>query len=83
MFGTKHFQVLGPVLLAAFGSLVNAQSVPNLQGTISTVATPGVTLLFPSSVAVDQQNNLYIADINSSRILKVDQQTGVNVCLCG
>jgi sugar lactone lactonase YvrE len=83
LFGRKHFQAAVPVLLAASGLLANAQSVPNSTGTISTVATPGFTLLLPSSVAVDQQNNLYISDSNSSRILKVNQQTGVTSVYAG
>jgi hypothetical protein len=68
----KHFQSLTIAFLAAFGTLVNAQTAPNLPGTISSVAlSSGVTLNIPSGVAVDQQNNLYISDTDNHRVLKV------------
>ena len=72
----KHFQSLTIAFLAAFGTLVHAQTAPNLPGTISSVAlssgfgTPA-TLAIPGGVAVDQQNNLYISDTDNHRILKV------------
>jgi len=79
----KCLHALAPVLLVSFGLLLNAQSVPNLPGTISTVATPGFSLLLTAGVTVDQQNNIYISDTNRSRILKVNQQTGVTSVYAG
>ena len=68
----KHYQSLAIAFLAAFGTLVHAQTAPNLPGTISSVAlSSGVTLAIPGGVAVDQQSNLYISDTDNHRILKV------------
>ncbi len=68
----KYFQSLTIAFLAAFGTLVQAQTAPNLPGTISSVAlSSGFTLNIPGGVAVDQQNNLYISDTDNHRILKV------------
>ena len=41
------------------------------------------SLLLTAGVAVDQQNNIYISDTNRSRILKVNQQTGVTSVYAG
>lgn len=68
----KHFQSLTITVLAALGTLLQAQTAPNLPGTLLSVAlSPGFSLVLPEGVAVDQQNNLYIADSINSSILKV------------
>lgn len=72
MLRRKHFQSLTIAFLAAFGTLVQAQTAPNLPGTISSVAlSSNLTLAIPGGVAVDQQNNLYISDTDNHRVLKV------------
>jgi len=41
------------------------------------------TLLNPAGIAFDSQNNLYIVDVNNSRVRRVDATTGIIISVAG